>query len=276
MKFFDNYESVINCDTIKVRELIICVCNSCNKEYKTTKDSVRKNKQIICNSCKRKLTNIKRYGCEVVNCFGSQDYKSFLIKKYGEDNPQKVNFIREKTQQTNIKKFGTKAPAQNKQVLEKMKQTCFKNNNVLYPAQNKEIRLKQAKNRVTKYYYKDISFDSSWELAFFVYYDDLKVNIIREPYPLKYEINGETHLYFPDFLIDNKLYEIKSDFLIKDGKLIDAFGTKNILIEKTKCMIDNDVTVLTGKDILPYINYVNEKYGKTFLRSCRKDYGKRY
>lgn len=42
MKFFDNYESVINCDTIKVRELIICVCNSCNKEYKTTKDSVRK------------------------------------------------------------------------------------------------------------------------------------------------------------------------------------------------------------------------------------------
>ena len=46
MKFFDNYESVINCNTIKVRELITCVCNSCNKEYKTTKDSVRKNKQI--------------------------------------------------------------------------------------------------------------------------------------------------------------------------------------------------------------------------------------
>ncbi len=276
MEFFNDYESVINCNTIRVRKLITCICSSCNKEFKTTKDSVRKNKQIICSSCKRKFTNIKKYGCEVVNCFGTQEYKKSLIKKYGEDNAQKINFIKEKTQQTNIKKFGTKTPAQNKQILEKMKRTCFKNNNVLYPAQNKEILLKQIKSRATKYYYKNISFDSSWELAFFIYYDDLKVDIIREPYPLKYETNGKTHLYFPDFLVDNKLYEIKADYLTKDGWLIDAFGTKNILIEKSQCMIDNNVTVLTYQDILPYINYVNKTYGKNFLKSCRKDYGKRH
>jgi len=76
--------------------------------------------------------------------------KSTLIDKYGVDNPQKSNEIKEKSQNTNLKKYGFKHSAQNKEVLDKMKKTNFERLGVEYPAQNKSVRDKFYKTIIDK------------------------------------------------------------------------------------------------------------------------------
>jgi hypothetical protein len=76
--------------------------------------------------------------------------KHTLITKYGVDNLQKSNTIREKYYQTNITKFGVKHPAKNSKILDKMKNTTFENLGVYYPSQDKSIRDKYYKTIIKK------------------------------------------------------------------------------------------------------------------------------
>lgn len=104
-----------------------------------------------------------------------------------------------------------------------------------------------------KGWYKGLYCASSWELAWVVYNLDngLLVKQCRDHF--KYEMNGITHQYTPDFIIDDVYYEIKgwhrpdTDFKIsqfpKDKKLI--------LIEGFD---END----------KYIKYAENRYGKRF------------
>ena len=64
--------------------------------------------------------------------------------------------------------------------------------------------------------------DSSWEVYFYIYYKDNGSNIKHEPCSFEYFVNGKKHLYYPDFKVSNRYYEIKGEQFIeryKNGKI---------------------------------------------------------
>ena len=58
-------------------------------------------------------------------------------------------------------------------------------------------------------WYKGIWCDSSWELAFVIYHLEHNLYIERCHDIRTYEYNGKTYKYFPDFITDDGIVEIK-------------------------------------------------------------------
>lgn len=100
-------------------------------------------------------------------------------------------------------------------------------------------------------WYKNIWCDSLWELAFVVYHFDNKLNISRCKERRKYIFEGKEHVYIPDFVTDKGIIEIK------------GYKTKQWL-EKEKQ--NPDIIVLGKNEIISYLKYVEEKYGKDFIK----------
>ncbi len=99
-------------------------------------------------------------------------------------------------------------------------------------------------------WYQGIHCDSSWELAFVIYYLDHNINIERCTEKRTYILDNKEYNYYPDFKIDDKIYEIK------------GIKSKNSL---AKQKYNKDVIFLYKNDIKFYINYVINKYGNHFI-----------
>lgn len=94
--------------------------------------------------------------------------------------------------------------------------------------------------------------DSSWELAFVIYNIDHQISFERNNKPYVYEFEGRRR-YYPDFIIDDVFYEIKGYHFPEATKAkLKYFPHKIVLIGK--------------KEIKPYLEYVEQKYGKDFVR----------
>ena len=115
--------------------------------------------------------------------------------------------------------------------------------------------------------FKDIYFDSKWELAFYLFYLDKGCTIIREPKSFIFEFNGVVHNYVPDFEVDGRLYEIKGDHFFKDdGTMCNPFDhSQDELFEaKHQCGILNGVTFIRSKEIVEYLTYAKATYPSIF------------
>lgn len=92
--------------------------------------------------------------------------------------------------------------------------------------------------RGKKGYYKGFWCDSTYELAFIIYCLDHDINVERNKEYFIYEYNGKKHRYYPDFIIDDILYEIKGynsdlvkikqDAVIKAGRKYKLLATKDL------------------------------------------------
>jgi len=102
-------------------------------------------------------------------------------------------------------------------------------------------------------WYKGIWCDSSWELAWVIYNLDHNIKFERNKKGFEYIFKGEKHKYYPDFkLSDDSYTEIKGWIDEKSKAKINQFkGTLNVLIKK---------------DLKPILEYVEEKYGKDFIK----------
>lgn len=69
--------------------------------------------------------------------------------------------------------------------------------------------LRVGSGRGKKGWYKGIHCDSSWELAFVVYHIEHNLHIERCTEVRHYTFNGEQHKYYPDFITDAGVIEIK-------------------------------------------------------------------
>lgn len=105
-------------------------------------------------------------------------------------------------------------------------------------------------------YYKNIYCHSTYELAFLIWNLDNSYNIKRCNKIFEYEYKGKRLKYFPDFEIDNVIYEIKGYWQEK----VDF---------KTQSVIDQGyvIKVLYLRDIKYMIDYVKEKYNILRLES---------
>ena len=99
-----------------------------------------------------------------------------------------------------------------------------------------------------------IWFDSSWELAFYIYHKENNINIVKNYIGFKYFINDESHNYYPDFIVNSIYYEIKG---YKDSSVNEKIS---------QFPINEKIILLEKEEMKPYLTYVKDKYGKEFWK----------
>ena len=88
-------------------------------------------------------------------------------------------------------------------------------------------------------------------MAFLVYYIEHNLNVERCKEEREYLFNNEKHFYYPDFITDEGIIEVKGRI---DKKAI----------EKHKQ--NADVIVYDKYKMKPILEYVSNKYGKEFWK----------
>ena len=214
-------------------------------------------------------TNMERYGQTVAYPFNSEKYKAIIKEKYGVDNVSLLPDIQLKKEKTCLEHFGVANPFQANEIKEKIKATMIQKYGVEHALQFDDF-FKKAK---TKYKYNNLTFDSSWELSFWIYNKEfLKNNIKKESKCFTYTYNNIEYKYFPDFEIDGQFYEIKGDHFFENGKMINPWNRKDDGKAQAKyiCMLKNNVNILKFNEIKPYIDWVNTTYGIDYLNKFRR------
>ena len=105
-------------------------------------------------------------------------------------------------------------------------------------------------------WFNGIHCDSSWELAFLLWHRDHNIVVKRCEEVRCYVLNNIKHKYFPDFVVENKIYEIKG---INDE------------INKAKQQYNQDIIFLYKNDIQMYIDYAKTTYGNFINCYDKKD-----
>lgn len=185
-----------------------------------------------------------------------------MNERYGVDFAAQNKDIRAKQISTNIEKYGGVSSSCDPNVEQKILETQIQKYGKLAFIGARAL-----------YEYDGITFDSSWELAFYVYHKDAGHNIKREPFSIVYyESNGKKHLYYPDFEMNSILYEIKGDFLLKEENLIDrnTFEATDQTIAKMSCMNENNVVILKKEDLKDCFSYMKEKFGTKWTKLFRR------
>lgn len=228
---------------------------------------------------KGKATKLLKYGSETYNNpskiqetwrnKGSEEIqricenrKATLKRVYGKENYVNV----EKARGTIEKHFGS-AEKFYEQRKEKIKATNLKKFGVESPMQNHSIRVKAQK----RYTYENQYFDSSWELAVWIWAKENSKKIIREPCSFSYEYNGTIHQYFPDFSINDELIEVKGDQFFENGKMICPWNRKqdDVYEAKHRCMLAHNVHIWKRENVKEALDYVQKTHGRKFLESFR-------
>lgn len=223
--------------------------NTCEKKYGDANFNNRE---------KCKQTKLKRYGDE--NYVNSELARKTWTKHII-DNP---NFLEErlrKTKTTKLKRYGDENYNNHRQT----KETLIKKYGMLHGLS-------------PKYIYHGKKFDSSYELAYYIWLEDHKIDF-KYPCPYNFEFKnedtGKDKTYCPDFLVDGNIVEIKGDHFFKDKDpktniLVNPFDVNDSTPKyKMECMKKHNVVILTNKDCEQYLKYVITNYGSNFLNSCR-------
>lgn len=258
---------------------------------------------------KKKQTSLKHFGTEnpMQSKEVVETLKKSNLEKFGVDNAAKLDSVKEKMKATNKEKYGEeffaktdeykitckkswekKSKEELKEIDEKRKATCkeiygdenFNNRDKFKktccsrfghsnPMKKEEFREYFSKMRGFPhsylYEFNGEKFDSSWELALWIYAKDHNEEIEREPLCFEYEFNEKVHRYFPDFKYKGKLIEIKGDYLFQKMMIENTKNHAKFLLMKSL-----GVNILREKEISPYLNYVENTYGKDYLKSFRQ------
>ena len=99
-------------------------------------------------------------------------------------------------------------------------------------------------------WYKGYWCDSSYELVWVIYQIDHNIPFTRNKQGYDYVWNGKTHKYFPDFVQNGAIIEIKG--FVNDQTKEKLKSVPNLL-------------VLFKEDLEKEIAYVQAKYGKNFI-----------
>jgi hypothetical protein len=258
-------------------------CRACNIKMTYNKNPNKLNEAEE----KRKKTCMEKYGVDNVakdesikektaeTCIEKYGCKSIIGTKEVNELGQKAAHTKEaydKRHETCIKKYGVDHHMKNNEILEKLKKTYENVTGFDHPMHNPEVKRKMIEKygeigRVKGYYFNGQHFDSSWELAFYIYLSDNKKQFIYHPqFTFSYTgDDGEVHLYLPDFLVEGQFYEIKgTQFFNEKGEPYNMY-THSYWWDKYNSLKKNNIKILLKDDIKKYLDYVKEEYGKHFL-----------
>lgn len=223
------------------------------------------------NSEKNKLTCRTKYGVDYI--FQANDIKENIKKtcalKYGGIGTAS-NSISQKIKNTNKERYGYEYGFQSKDVKDKIKATCLQRYGVTNGGASREAKQKIHR----KYMYNSINFDSSWEVALYIYLQDKDIEFEYQPNTyFTYYYNGKEHRYYPDFKIRDKYVEIKGNHFFENNTMINPFNRSEdgLYTEKYKCMLSNNVKILTLDKISKYLTYVNQTYGCDYIETFKRN-----
>ena len=258
----DLYGNEVYVNPKKIRETCLekygvdCVFQSKEFIEKKKKTSLeRYGKEFYVNPEKTRFTMHERYGGYTWNSDGLRGKANKTLReRYGD----KLEKIVEKGKKTKHERYGDDTYNNMRQ----NKKTCMERYGVDSYSKTDEYRA----TANSKYSYCGISFDSSWELYLWIYAIDNNIPIEREPTHFSYEYMGKEHFYFPDFLYDNELVEVKGGHFFDGNEMINPYDEEmNDLYEsKHQCMVANSVKILT--DIAFAKDYVEKKYTSDFVK----------
>lgn len=139
---------------------------------------------------------------------------------------------------------------------EKFKETCLNKWGQTYP-------------HYWNYTYKGIHFDSSWEIIYYIWLTDNNIDFEYHPSIKKtklfYYWKDKKYYYYVDFIVNGEYVELKNEFLY--SKLLIENTKEN---EKYKLMVKNNVKIIRNEDMIPYFNYIAEKYGNDYIQQFKK------
>lgn len=205
-------------------------------------------------------------------------------KKFGRDYAGGTPEYTAKRHKTNIEKYGLRETFSCERLKEKRKKTMIERYGVEYAMQNPEKRQQILQTRydttgrmypvMKGYRYDDKNFDSSYELAYYIWLKANKKDFIYHPgITLSYVGSDQKeHVCLPDFLVEGKFVEIKGDHFFNDkGEPWDPYQ-KEFWWEKYNALVNNNVRILKSSDLKEAFSYVKDNYGKNFLRECKSKY----
>jgi hypothetical protein len=262
-------------------------CCKCHKIEKIKLRSAKSKTQLLCHVCqtnkgKRKRTSEQKIESELLR-------QKTCLDRYGVDHQRKSKILQEKWKRTNQKKYGVDWAISAPEIMskidynfkhpegqEKAKQGRIRKYGVPYSMQSPEIKEKYFNTYGGilvnyRYRYNNIWFDSTWEIAYYIWLTDNNIKFEYHPNtPFKYENEkGKLCDYYPDFKINEKYVEIKGDlFFDKDDKPYNKFR-KEPWQKKYDALIKNKVIILRYADIKEYIEYVKSTYGRNYLKSFK-------
>lgn len=214
--------------------------------------------------------------------FGAIGFASKKIKKkqvdtlktrYGVETYSQTSEFAKKYIETVTKRFGCSHPCKTPEVQQKIKQTNLSKYGFENCMQNLLVRHRSISNKHRgKYKYDGEIFDSTWEIAYYIWLSDNKIEFKYHPdVDITYEYNGHMCIYKPDFIVNGELHEIKGNHFFSNkqitGELVCPYNAmmNGKMSAKYKCMKKHNVKILLHDDIKPYITYVKNTYGKTYL-----------
>lgn len=176
-------------------------------------------------------TCLKRYGVKNPSESGyfKEKKKKTCLANFGVDNPARSKIVADKIADTNIrrygcpcalhslecaakttatikKRYGTTSFSKTDKFIEKVTAANRARFGVDFPNQDPYFRRMSQK----RYTYKGLSFDSSPELAFFIYAEDHRLDVEYQPDTyFEYISKGKTYRYQPDFRMGSTYIEIK-------------------------------------------------------------------
>lgn len=219
---------------------------------------------------KTKKTNLQKYGCE--NVFQAQTVKEKCkqtnLIKYGHENCMQSDEIKTKLRQTCLEKYELTNGGWSEFAQIKIKQTNLEKYGTEYFWQSSYYQ----KTAHKKYYYDNIYFDSSWELALWIFAKDHNEEIERCPIKFEYYVGDKLHYYFPDFRYKNQIIEIKGNqFLDENGMLKVCYNnmTGEIVKAKHRCILDNKVEIWPKNKVQFALDYIKQTYGKDYLKQFK-------
>ena len=177
-----------------------------------------------------------------------EKYKHTCQEKYGVNRYSQTEESKEKYINTCQNKWGVDYYFQTEEQKEKSRNTCLEKYGVDYYSQTHDFSVKNRK-RIS---YDNLTFDSSWEVEVYKFCKENNIPCEYQPnIRFEYEHDGKKHIYQPDFLINDKIYEVKGDHFFENDKMINPYDrTQDGLYEsKHQCMIKNKVVVLKDNDI---------------------------
>ena len=299
-------------DNLEMRDWFKFTCIKCGAtqiKQVNTKSKIPTHKKMLCTYCLTHIDHYTKSNPKRITTFEElkqlHKYDSFIFKCKKCNELYLVSSFR-KERINNYKDFlclscfRSEFRKQHPEIVKKSMETIRKNHGGLHNSQTPEgrnlMRLRNLKhpewcqNNKFKYKYLDGSkFDSAWELALWIYAKDHNEEIIREPVAYKYTYDGKTRLYFPDFLYNNKIIEIKGNqyYLNRDtnNRMIFPYTRlhKNspeltpeekqymddLYETKHQCGLINGVEFWNKKECEPFVKYVEDKYGIEYLPSFK-------
>ena len=228
-----------------------CKCSVCGKQFVMQVRSLKIRKSIICIACGRL-----------------------------EKDPNSFKKIVEKRQANNLKKFGYKEFFQSENFKKKSKNTCLKKYGCEHVFQSRDFIDNALKVRHekygdvsfnAKYQYDDVWFDSSWELAYYIWLKDSKLKFEYHPGSIgKYVGDDEKeHHYFPDFIVEGEYQEIKGDqFFNEKDEPFDLY-TKKFWWKKLEFLKENKVRIIRRNEMKFIFEYIDKTFGKNYLKKFK-------